>query len=196
MPIALTAFNNAAAVKMGQDAGARGEFSLAVRLGGRPRTLRRMENEAFFAIREHTARVERLEDEADGLWSELVNLGHSEGRESIASARIAVLPSDIAHAIGALAGNGEPAIVAQPGYGMMSAHWFDADNEFYPAIRSSRDAIHRIGGTLILERAPLEVKEVLDVWDYTGESLQIMRNLKAQYDPNGILNPNRFTGGI
>ena len=79
---------------------------------------------------------------------------------------------------------------------MMSAHWFDVEGEPGAAICSSREAIHGLGGTLDIERAPLELKDTLDVWDYTGESIEIMRNLKAQYDPNGILNPNRFTGGI
>jgi glycolate oxidase FAD binding subunit len=59
-----------------------------------------------------------------------------------------------------------------------------------------RTAVHSLGGSLIIERAPLNIKESIDVWDYAGESLEVMRRLKAQYDPNGILNPNRFTGGI
>ena len=196
MPMALTAFSSGVATRIGQDGVEQGEYALAVRLGGRPRTLRRMENEAFFVIRGQTARVERLEDEASNLWTGLADFGHSEGEGPVVSARIGVLPSNIARAIEALTDREEPALVAQPGYGMMSAHWFDVDGEPGAAIRSSRDAIHGLGGTLDVERAPLELKDALDVWDYTGESIEIMRNLKAQYDPNGILNPNRFTGGI
>ena len=196
MPMALTAFSSCVAARIGQNGVEQGEYALAVRLGGRPRTLRRMENETFFVIRGQTARVERLEDEASNLWTGLADFGHSEGEGPVVSARIGVLPSNIARAIEALTERGEPALVAQPGYGMMSAHWFDVDSEPEVAIRSSRDAIHGLGGTLDVERAPLELKDSLDVWDYTGESIEIMRNLKAQYDPNGILNPSRFTGGI
>ena len=196
MPIALTAFNRSAADRMRCMDEVSGEFALAVRLVGRPRTLRRMENEAFFVIRERTDRVDRLEDEAAELWSELADLGHSDGEEAVASARVATLPNRLDSAIESLASRGNPAIVAQPGYGMMNAHWFDEDADLGERIHSARNSSHELGGSLIVERAPLEVKGSLDVWDYTGESLQVMRNLKAQYDPNGILNPNRFAGGI
>ena len=200
MPIALTAFNDGVAERIELDGEANGishgEFSLAVRLGGRPRTLRRMENEAFFVIRERTDRVDRLEDEAAELWSELADFGHSEGEEAVASARVAALPNRLDNAMGALASRGNAAIVAQPGYGMMNAHWFGEDAPSAEAVHGMRQDLRAIGGSLIVERASHQMKLTLDVWDYTGESLEIMRNLKTQYDPNGILNPNRFAGGI
>ena len=196
MPIALTALNRNAAVRVRCIEEVSGKFALAVRLGGRPRTLRRMENEAFFIIRERTDRVDRLEDEAADLWSELADFGHSKGERAIASARVAALPNRLDKAMDALASHGNAAIVAQPGYGMMNAHWLETDTDMSEILRSSRQAVHRIGGSLIVERAPLEVKDIHDAWDYTGESIEIMRRLKAQYDPNGILNPNRFAGGI
>ena len=196
MPIALTAFNRNAADQVGYMDDVSGEFALAVRLGGRPRTLRRMENEAFFIIRERTDRVDRLEDEAAELWSELADFGHSEGQEAVVSARIAALPSRLKEAIDALASRGDATIVAQPGYGMMNAHWLGGNLPSDEAIHSMRRDLRAIGGSLIVERAPHALKESLDVWDYTGESIDIMRRLKEQYDPNSILNPNRFAGGI
>ena len=196
MPIALTAFNRAASERTGLGTDDHADYSLAVRLGGRPRTLRRMENEAFFVIRERTDRVDRLEDEAAELWSELADFGHSHGEEAAVSARVAALPNRLDKAIAALASQGNAAIVAQPGYGMMNAHWFGEDAPSAEAIHGMRQNLRTIGGSLIVERASHQMKLTLDVWDYTGESLEIMRNLKAQYDPNGILNPNRFAGGI
>ena len=196
MPLALTVFNRTAAERIGIDESESGEFSLAVRLGGRPRTLRRMENEAFFAIRERTAQVDRLEDESGQIWSRLADFGYAEGSESSLAARIALLPGSVARVISLLCQGDDPAVVAQPGYGMMSAHWFGESEETGERIRQARAYAHGVGGSLILERAPLAVKDSLDVWDYTGESLEVMKSLKAQYDPNGVLNPNRFTGGI
>lgn len=196
MPVALTAFNRNVADSLRCLDEVSGEFALAVRLGGRPRTLRRMENEAFFVIRERTDRVDRLEDEAAALWSELADFGHSEGEEAVMSARVATLPNRLDKAIEILAFHGNTAIVAQPGYGMLNAHWFDEDAPSAESILDARQAVHRIGGSLIVERARLGSKFTLDVWDYKGESLEVMRRLKAQYDPNGILNSNRFARGI
>ena len=196
MPIALTAFNRRTAQHALSESGSGSEYALAVRLGGRPRTLRRMENEAFFIIREQTANVDRLKDEAGELWARIADFGHSDGEESIMSARIAVLPNRMVNAIQTLSHRQEAAIVAQPGYGMMNAHWFDKDASLGESVLHARQYVHSIGGSLIVERAPLAAKDSLDVWDYTGESLEVMQSLKTQYDPNGILNPNRFTGGI
>ena len=196
MPIALTAFSKGVIERICPSSVEASEYALAVRLGGRPRTLRRMEDEAFLSIRERTAQVDRLEQDARTLWAQLADFGYSTGEESVMSARVALLPNRVGRMMMSLDESEGAAVVAQPGYGMMSAHWFGEDTASSSAIRGAREAAHELGGSLIVERAPMAVKDGLDVWDYTGESLEVMRNLKAQYDPNGILNPNRFTGGI
>ena len=194
MPIALTAFNRTVSERIGLDVDNHDDYALAVRLGGRPRTLRRMEHEAFNAIRERTPSVDTLENDAAELWSNLADFGHADSSQSAMSARIAVLPNAMSNIVDVL--TQDAAIVAQPGYGMMNAHWFDEDADLSESIHGARNAVHALGGSLIIECAPLTVKDGIDIWDYTGESLAVMRRLKAQYDPNGILNPNRFTGGI
>ena len=40
------------------------------------------------------------------------------------------------------------------------------------------------------------VLSTADVWDDVGEPVAIMRRLKEQYDPERVLNPGRFVGGI
>lgn len=52
------------------------------------------------------------------------------------------------------------------------------------------------GGFLTVLAAPLEIKQKLDVWGYNGNSLDIMRRIKQQFDPQNIFNPHRFVGGI
>ena len=51
-------------------------------------------------------------------------------------------------------------------------------------------------GFLSILSAPVEVKLKSDVWGYTGNSLDVMRDIKKQFDGNCILNPGRFVGGI
>jgi len=53
------------------------------------------------------------------------------------------------------------------------------------------------GGSLVIERAPLPLKGATDVWGPVPEiALGVMRRLKAEFDPLGILNPGRFVGGL
>ncbi len=51
-------------------------------------------------------------------------------------------------------------------------------------------------GNLVVLHAPPEVKAKIDVWGPVGETLPLMRGLKEQFDPKGVLNPGRFVGGI
>jgi glycolate oxidase FAD binding subunit len=52
------------------------------------------------------------------------------------------------------------------------------------------------GGWATLEWAPLAVKSALPVWDDLGAAGRVMQRIKAQLDPNNLLNPGRFVAGI
>jgi glycolate oxidase FAD binding subunit len=51
-------------------------------------------------------------------------------------------------------------------------------------------------GSLVVEAAPVAVKRHLDAWGSSGEAIAVMRRLKVEFDPRGLLNPGRFVGGI
>lgn len=51
-------------------------------------------------------------------------------------------------------------------------------------------------GFLTILEAPATIKKQLDVWGYNGNALEIMRQIKQQFDPKNLLSPNRFVGGI
>jgi len=60
-----------------------------------------------------------------------------------------------------------------------------------------REGLSAEGGSLVVERAPLELKRAADVWGPVPEpALTVMRRLKAEFDPRGILNRGRFVGGL
>jgi glycolate oxidase FAD binding subunit len=52
------------------------------------------------------------------------------------------------------------------------------------------------GGHVVIERASPAVKDGIDVWGYDAPALEIMRRIKREFDPKGLLNPGRFVGGI
>ena len=59
-----------------------------------------------------------------------------------------------------------------------------------------RAIAHAGGGHATLMRAPLAVKSQVPVWDDPGAAGRIMQRIKAQLDPNNVLNPGRFVAGI
>jgi glycolate oxidase FAD binding subunit len=51
-------------------------------------------------------------------------------------------------------------------------------------------------GNMVIEFAPVALKEKISVWGKSRDDFTIMHGLKKQIDPAGILNPGRFVGGI
>ena len=52
------------------------------------------------------------------------------------------------------------------------------------------------GGSYIIEKCPVIVKQQMDVFSDVGNAIDIMRRIKDQYDPANTLNPGRFAGKI
>ena len=63
-------------------------------------------------------------------------------------------------------------------------------------IQSVREAVSSEGGNMVVETCPPSAKAGLDVWDDVGDQITVMRALKDQYDPERILSPGRYVGGI
>jgi glycolate oxidase FAD binding subunit len=48
----------------------------------------------------------------------------------------------------------------------------------------------------VVEDAPPQVKRGIDVFGPEPSSLPLMRSIKAQLDPNGVLSPGRMVGRL
>lgn len=55
-----------------------------------------------------------------------------------------------------------------------------------------RRAAEALGGSLVLLRAPEGMRREIGTWGSPAGGLELMRRLKAGYDPDGILGPGRF----
>jgi glycolate oxidase FAD binding subunit len=75
------------------------------------------------------------------------------------------------------------------------------------ALKSSPDAaiafIERLrkrvapsGGSAIVQQMPESMREKVNVWGPDPNALGLMREIKRRFDPERILNPGRFVGGI
>ena len=93
------------------------------------------------------------------------------------------------------AGAGMP-LIAYPTVGVVRVALADAETDEMASIveRLRANAI-AAGGSLVVTRAPVELKRRIDVWGEV-DALALMRNLKQQFDPESTLNPGRFVGGI
>jgi glycolate oxidase FAD binding subunit len=68
--------------------------------------------------------------------------------------------------------------------------------EFRSALDLARKAGSSLSATFVVESAPAHAKRTLDVWGAAPAGLEIMKRLKARFDPLGIFAPGRFVGGI
>ncbi len=75
-----------------------------------------------------------------------------------------------------------------------------ASDTDYPSLANMltqlRQAAMSKQGNLIIEVAPPELKRYIDVWGSTEGTLNLMKQIKAQFDPAGLLNPGRFVSSI
>jgi len=90
---------------------------------------------------------------------------------------------------------------ASPGFGVL---WVllggvvneDRLDEMVPKIERLREVCRANDGSLVLERAPVELKKQLDAWGPVGTAEGLMRGMKRLFDPDGRLNPGRFVAGL
>lgn len=59
-----------------------------------------------------------------------------------------------------------------------------------------RKACEQSSGFMTILSAPMEMKQQIDVWGYSGNGLKLMQGLKHQFDPQSIFSPHRFITGI
>jgi glycolate oxidase FAD binding subunit len=70
------------------------------------------------------------------------------------------------------------------------------DDSLLRTLRELRRLVAPEGGYAVVESAPLQIKERLDVWGPLPTSFPLLQTLKRTFDPEGILSPGRFIGGL
>jgi glycolate oxidase FAD binding subunit len=64
------------------------------------------------------------------------------------------------------------------------------------ALERARRALVALRGSLVLAAAPPGIRAGFDPWGAPSPALDLMRRLKVRLDPEGLLAPGRFVGGI
>jgi glycolate oxidase subunit GlcD len=55
-----------------------------------------------------------------------------------------------------------------------------------------RQRAENLGGSVTIERAPIDIKNEIDSWGGFGSVTELMKRIKAQLDPANVLSPGRF----
>ena len=184
------------------------ESSFLVRVGGRPKTLARHLSEVKAVCETLQPSQFRVvdQDETMRIWGEIRDFGWNKKTRPVLGCRASVPPSQIGRLMKNLgvitaADNSPPALLSHPANGTVLAGWSGetknpSEELLYNMISKARLATHEAGGNIIVEQCPTRIKHKISVWDEVGDSIDIMRRMKQQYDPNRVLNPGRFVGGI
>ena len=67
---------------------------------------------------------------------------------------------------------------------------------FAQKIEECCDAVRALDPRSVVVAGDAPIRESIDAWGEPPPAIGKMREIKARFDPNGILNPGRFAGGI
>ncbi len=87
-------------------------------------------------------------------------------------------------------GDTETALVARAGSGI--SYLYAQGRNLLAFCRRAQESAQAQGAFAVIEFAPREIREQLDVWGPRRDDFPVMQKLKQVFDPNAVLNPGRF----
>jgi glycolate oxidase FAD binding subunit len=91
-------------------------------------------------------------------------------------------------------------LLAHAGNGIIYIHFSHGVNAAAEKVLSLMDWLRilakKLEGYVVVETIDSALKSRVDVWGHVGGAFPLMKKLKETLDPQGILNPGRFVGGI
>jgi glycolate oxidase FAD binding subunit len=179
--------------------------------GHRASSVQMLTGETQFQLRQRLAGLTQAHEVNTLSASTTTRPSHSEsqgGGGGVLTMRLGTLPSQVYSVMQAAAqalhpGTGEAVIVGDCGVGLITLRLryggLTADalgTRILPALRELRGLVVAHGGYAIVESAPVSMKTALEVWGPTPSSVALLRSLQHRFDPEGVLSPGRFIGGL
>jgi glycolate oxidase FAD binding subunit len=132
----------------------------------------------------------------DRFWSEH---GRFAEEEQSALLKVSVLPTELSTTltlIEQLAGKRGYRAAGRAGAGVFQL-CIIGDLELQKrVIDGLRDALPAGRGSAVIVKSPPELRTQVDVWGPIGDGLALMKSVKQQFDPMGVLSPGRGPGGL
>ena len=113
--------------------------------------------------------------------------------------KVSVLPTDLAETLAVierLAGKRGYIAAGRAGAGVFLLRVTEEVQVQKRVIDGLRDALQIGRGSAVIVKGSPELKEHVDVWGPIGDGLALMKAVKQQFDPAGILSPGRGPGGL
>jgi glycolate dehydrogenase FAD-binding subunit len=113
--------------------------------------------------------------------------------------KVSVLPTELAETLAVierLAGKRGYIAAGRAGAGVFLLRITEEVQLQKRVIDGLRDALQIGRGSAVIVKGSPELREHVDVWGPIGDGLALMKAVKQQFDPNGILSPGRGPGGL
>lgn len=199
---------NAEAVRQATtpSAPAKDGYALVLAAAGEPAAVERSLKEVGELSRQAGAASAEVDESAQGqLWQAIAGLARPSRSDAALVCKAAVLPSQVPTLSEQIETTRrdlalEPLLVSHLTAGIVYSAWPLPQDENVQRpldlVTALRHAVARLGGSLVVEACPPALKEKIDVWGEPAADFPLMRRLKEQFDPQGILNPGRFLGRL
>ncbi len=166
--------------------------SLLVRFNDSEAAVKHQVDWVVQAIDENYKATLLSENEAGAVWAEVADFDRRAMRVRL-SVPLSAVPAEFEKA---LLAHLECVAVADIGTGIIRLAFDADDGSAVDQIKRLRASAAGANGTLAIEKAPAEVRRAADAWGDVGSTAELMRSIKARFDPQSLLNPGKFVLGL
>jgi glycolate oxidase FAD binding subunit len=132
------------------------------------------------------------ENEADAVWAEVADFDQRAIRVRL-SVPLSEVPAEFEKAF---LTHLDCVAAADAGTGIIRLAFDTDQGSAVDQIKRLRASAAGANGTLVIERAPAETRRAADAWGDVGSTAELVRSIKARFDPQSLLNPGKFVLGL
>ncbi|RFU66659.1 FAD-binding oxidoreductase [Peribacillus glennii] len=147
-----------------------------------------------------------IKEHAQRFWDNFYSIApypaaHGGSKETNAVLKIGVINLDVLNVLkeSQILGDSHNLLVEAHGglgHGLCQVNLKGAGEDVVSAIHEVRDAITKLGGYVVVKHLPFALRKEVSVWGDKPAHFFMLEGIKTKVDPNRILNPKRFVGGI
>ncbi len=177
-------------------------YTLAARFETEPEAVRDQITTLLTLTGSQATHTHTLQDEQEAQFWQQANEREALTQDTSESLqlKVSLLPTDIAAWLTALQQLAQKQAVttawrAHAGHGLIMVRLAGEESALATAVTQLRQAALAQQGNLVVTQVSPTLARTIDIWGPIP-TFDVMRRLKTRFDPNTIMNPGRFVGGI